>query len=178
MNIRKINKGRLRSGSLIFLITSIIKDKIGRHDVLLPINQNYDKVKKETRQKLYVFMKKTAKFPTTARAYTYTLAWLVMTLTLSYGDNQSRSIHLLHFWLIVKFLHPAILLIDRSYYESVEIPSEERKPHRASTVVSPPDNFVSQPCLVWKGPLPADQCLSTYQIGLQKKAWCNCVYCR
>ena len=74
VNIRKINKGRLRSGSLIFLITSIIKDKIGRHDVLLPINQNYDKVKKETRQQLYVFIKKTAKFPTTARAYTYTRA--------------------------------------------------------------------------------------------------------
>ena len=63
MNIRKINKGRLRSGSLIFLITSIIKDKIGRHDVLLPINQNYDKVKKETRQQSYVFMKKTREIP-------------------------------------------------------------------------------------------------------------------
>ena len=63
MNIRKINKGRLRSGSLIFLITSIIKDKIGRHDVLLPINQNYDKVKKEIRQQLYVFIKKNREIP-------------------------------------------------------------------------------------------------------------------
>jgi len=27
------------------LITSMITDRIGRHDVLLPINQNYDKIR-------------------------------------------------------------------------------------------------------------------------------------
>ena len=43
----------------------------------------------------------------------------------------------------------------------------EQEPHRAITVVSPLDSFVSQPCIVQEGPL-ADQCLSTYQIGLQK----------
>ena len=27
-----------------FLITTMITDRIGRHEVLLPINQNYDKI--------------------------------------------------------------------------------------------------------------------------------------
>ena len=40
-----INKiGRPRSGSPICLITSMITDRIGRHDVLLPINHNYNKI--------------------------------------------------------------------------------------------------------------------------------------
>ena len=69
-----------------------------------------------------------------------------------------------------------ILSIERSYYASVEILLEGRKPQRAITVVLPlvmpfvplSDSFVSKPCLVRKSPL-ADQCLSTYHIGLQER---------
>ena len=40
-----INKiGRPRSGSPICLITSMITDRIGRHEVLLPFNHNYNKI--------------------------------------------------------------------------------------------------------------------------------------
>ena len=43
--IRMINKiGRPLSGSPIYLITSMITDRIGRHDVLLPINHNFNKI--------------------------------------------------------------------------------------------------------------------------------------
>ena len=43
--IRVINKiGRPRSGSPICLITSMITDRIGRHEVLLPINHNFSKI--------------------------------------------------------------------------------------------------------------------------------------
>ena len=35
---------RLHSGSLICLIMSMISDQIGRHEVLLPINHNYNKI--------------------------------------------------------------------------------------------------------------------------------------
>ena len=43
--IRVINKiGRPRSGSPICLITSMITDRIGRHDVLLAINHNFSKI--------------------------------------------------------------------------------------------------------------------------------------
>ena len=43
--IRVINKiGRPRSGSPICLITSVIKHRIGRHEVLLPINHNVNKI--------------------------------------------------------------------------------------------------------------------------------------
>ena len=43
--IRAINKiARPRSGSPICLITSMIKDRIGRHGVLLPINHNFNKI--------------------------------------------------------------------------------------------------------------------------------------
>ena len=43
--IRVINKiGRPRSESPICLITSIITDRIGRHEVLLPINHNLNKI--------------------------------------------------------------------------------------------------------------------------------------
>ena len=43
--IRVINKiGRPRSGSPICLITSMITDRIGRYDVLLPINHNLNKI--------------------------------------------------------------------------------------------------------------------------------------
>ena len=43
--IRVINKiGRPRSGSLICLITSMITDRIGQHEVLLPINHNINKI--------------------------------------------------------------------------------------------------------------------------------------
>ena len=36
--------GRPRSGSPICLITSMITDRIGRHEVLLPINHNFNKI--------------------------------------------------------------------------------------------------------------------------------------
>ena len=36
--------GRPRSGSPICLITSVITDRIGRHEVLLPINHNFNKI--------------------------------------------------------------------------------------------------------------------------------------
>ena len=40
-----INKiGRPRSGSPICLITSMITDRIGWHEVLLPINHNFNKI--------------------------------------------------------------------------------------------------------------------------------------
>ena len=43
--IRVINKiARPRSGSSICLITSMITDRIGRHEVLLPINRNFNKI--------------------------------------------------------------------------------------------------------------------------------------
>ena len=43
--IRVINKiGRPRSGSPICLITSMITDRIGRHEALLPINHNFNKI--------------------------------------------------------------------------------------------------------------------------------------
>ena len=43
--IRVINKiGRPSSGSPICLITSMITDRIGRHEVLLPINHNFNKI--------------------------------------------------------------------------------------------------------------------------------------
>ena len=43
--IRAINKiGRPRSGSPICLITSMITDQIGRHEVQLPINHNFNKI--------------------------------------------------------------------------------------------------------------------------------------
>ena len=43
--IRVINKiGRSHSGSPICLITSMITDRIGRHEVLLPINHNFNKI--------------------------------------------------------------------------------------------------------------------------------------
>ena len=46
--IRVINKiGRPRSESPICLITSIITDRIGRHEVLLLINHNLNKIFEE-----------------------------------------------------------------------------------------------------------------------------------
>ena len=43
--LRVINKiGRPRSGSPICLITIMITDRIGRHEVLLPINHNFNKI--------------------------------------------------------------------------------------------------------------------------------------
>ena len=43
--IRVINKiGRPRSGSPICLITSMITDRIRRHEVLLPINNYFNKI--------------------------------------------------------------------------------------------------------------------------------------
>ena len=43
--IRVIKKiGRPHSGSPICLITSMITDRIGQHEVLLPINHNFNKI--------------------------------------------------------------------------------------------------------------------------------------
>ena len=43
--IRVSNKiGRPRNGSPICLITSMITDRIGRHEVLLPVNHDFDKI--------------------------------------------------------------------------------------------------------------------------------------
>ena len=43
--IRVINKiARPRSGSSICLITSMITDRIGRHEVLLPVNYNFNEI--------------------------------------------------------------------------------------------------------------------------------------
>ena len=43
--IQVINKiGRPRSRSPICLITSMITDRIGRHEVLLPVNHNFNKI--------------------------------------------------------------------------------------------------------------------------------------
>ena len=43
--IRVISKiGQPRSGSPICLITSMITNRIGRHEVLLPINHNFNKI--------------------------------------------------------------------------------------------------------------------------------------
>ena len=40
-----INKiGRPRRGSPICLITSMITDRLGRHEVLLPVNHNFNKI--------------------------------------------------------------------------------------------------------------------------------------
>ena len=36
--------GRPRSGSPICLITSMITDRIGRHEVLLPVNHDFNKI--------------------------------------------------------------------------------------------------------------------------------------
>ena len=50
--IRVINKiGRPRSGSPICLITSMITDRIGWHEVLLPINHIYNKIRERKRRK-------------------------------------------------------------------------------------------------------------------------------
>ena len=51
----------------------MITDRIGQLEVLLLINQNYDKIEKETRHQFYVFIKKgttakLAKCKTTAHA--------------------------------------------------------------------------------------------------------------
>ena len=43
--------GRPRSGSPICLITSMITDRIGRHEVLLPINHIYNKIQERKRRK-------------------------------------------------------------------------------------------------------------------------------
>ena len=40
------------------LTTSMITDRIGQHEVLLPINQNYDEICERNWNRLYVFIKK------------------------------------------------------------------------------------------------------------------------
>ena len=50
--IRVINEiGRPRSGSPICLITRMITDRIGRHEVLLPINHIHSKLRERKRRK-------------------------------------------------------------------------------------------------------------------------------
>ena len=50
--IRVINKiGRPHSGSPICLVTSMITNRIGRHEVLLPINHIYNKNRERNRRK-------------------------------------------------------------------------------------------------------------------------------
>ena len=50
--IQVINKiGRPRSGSPICLITSVITDRIGRQEVLLPINHIYNNIRERKRRK-------------------------------------------------------------------------------------------------------------------------------
>ena len=50
--IRVINEiGRPRSASPICLISSMITDRIGRHEVLLPINHIYNKIRERKRKK-------------------------------------------------------------------------------------------------------------------------------
>ena len=50
--IRVINKiGRPRSGSPICLITRMITDRIGWHEVLLPINHIYNKIRERKGRK-------------------------------------------------------------------------------------------------------------------------------
>lgn len=55
------------------LITSVITDRIGNHKVLLPINQNYDKILKRKKTSVISFHKKTAvnsaKYTTTVHAH-------------------------------------------------------------------------------------------------------------
>ena len=53
------NRTTREAGVRLFLITSMITDRIGRQEGNLPINQNNDKIweKKETRYQLYVFIK-------------------------------------------------------------------------------------------------------------------------
>jgi len=50
--IRVINKiGLPLRGRLICLITSMITDRIGRHEVLLPVNHIYNKIREIKRRK-------------------------------------------------------------------------------------------------------------------------------
>ena len=52
--IRVINKiGRPRRGSPICFITSMITDRIGRHEVLLPINRIYNKIRERNKRKTF-----------------------------------------------------------------------------------------------------------------------------
>ena len=41
----------------------MITDRIGRHEVLLPIKQNYDKIERETRPQLYACIKEKQQLP-------------------------------------------------------------------------------------------------------------------
>ena len=70
--IRVINKiGRPHSGNPICLITNMITDRIGRHEVLLPINHNTNKIcdiiryflKQNTRNSKFCFASSEKKKP-------------------------------------------------------------------------------------------------------------------
>ena len=57
--IKKKNR-TTAEGETDLLITSVITDRTGRNEVLLPIHQHCVKFEKETRHRPYVFTKKTA----------------------------------------------------------------------------------------------------------------------
>ena len=74
--IRVINKiGRPRSGRPICLIMSMLTDRIGRHEVLLPINHNFTKIcdiigyflNQNTRNSKFCFASSEKKKPLSAR---------------------------------------------------------------------------------------------------------------
>ena len=74
--IRVINKiGRPRSGRPICLIMSMLTDRIGRHEVLLPINHNFNKIcdiigyflNQNTRNSKFCFASSEKKKPLSAR---------------------------------------------------------------------------------------------------------------
>ena len=78
--IRVINKiGRPRSGSPICLITSMITDRIGRHEVLLPINHNFNKIcsqNQNTRNSKFSFASSEKKSHLSARVMARTVQLL------------------------------------------------------------------------------------------------------
>ena len=85
-----INKiGRPRSGSPICLITSMITDRIGRHEVLLPINHNINKIcdiigyllNQNTRNSTFCFASSEKKSHLSARVMARTVQLLGMMRT-------------------------------------------------------------------------------------------------
>ena len=65
--------------NLILLITSMIRERIGRHEVLLPVNQNYEKIRERNFIDHTFSLRKTTDNSNRV------------------GDNQSRSRILLQF---------------------------------------------------------------------------------
>ena len=114
-----INKiGRPRSGSPICFITSMITDWIGRHEVLLPINRNYNKIRE--RNKIKTFQEKNSFHPEMrsrenskeqlpscsahAMAHTVQLHCPIRAKIVA-GDSQSDAINL--------------VIVDKSFFHSI-----------------------------------------------------------